>query len=389
VKPVIRAVVAVALAALAGTLLVATPAAAVTVHRVLVVGDSISQGSAGDYTWRYRLWKRLQSSAPGAVDFVGDRTYLYDNIAEQQGSQAYADGNFDKQHHALWGRPLVYEKDTIRDAVASSAAQVVLVLLGINDLVWFGATPAQVAGYMDELITNARAANPSVKIVIGHVLTRYDIWNARILDAAETADLNNRYDQVAAQRSTSTSRVVTASTDSGWDPRSHTWDGTHPNSTGEVRIAAKFADALAGLGIGAPYGTVPTTVQWGVTAGATTLTSLDRAVRLSWPGTPGANAYYIEQKLVSIGETTFTRLPYPVSGNSWTARLLLAGWLVEYRVVPVKGLMAGLPARPDAPRSVVCARPTGRCCTERRAATCTPPSCCGPRWTTRPATTSR
>ena len=344
-KPLFRATVALAAlvaASLIGAVLVAAPAHAVVPTRVLVVGDSISQGSAGDYTWRYRLWKRLQVSAPGGVDFVGDRTYLFDNIAETQGSQAYADGNFDKQHHALWGRPLAFEKDTIRAAVDNSAAQVVLVLLGINDLTWLGATPTQVAGYMDEFIANARAANPSVRIVIGHVLTRYDIWNATVLNAAAVADLNNRYNQLASQRSTATSRVVTASTDVGWDPKAHTWDGTHPNATGEVRIAAKFADALAGLAIGAPYGTIPTSVPWGVAAGATTLTSLDRAVRLSWPATAGANAYFIEQKLVSLGETGFTRLPYPVPGNSWTAQLLLAGWIVEYRVVPVKGLMSGL-----------------------------------------------
>jgi hypothetical protein len=34
----------------------------------------------------------------------------------------------------------------------------------------------------------------------------------------------------------------------------HTWDGTHPNAQGELRIAAAFADTLAGqLGIGAPF----------------------------------------------------------------------------------------------------------------------------------------
>ncbi len=329
-------------AALGATVLVAVPASAATPTRVLIVGDSITQGSAGDYTWRYRLWKRLQVSAPGGVDFVGDRTYLFDNIEGEQGSQAYADGNFDKQHHAEWGRPLVYEKDIIASAVSSSAAQVVLVLLGINDLVWWGATPAEVSGWMDEFISNARAANPSVRIVIGHVLSRYDLWAGTVVNGAATAELNDRYNQLASQRSTATSPVVTASTDAGWDPKVHTWDGTHPNSTGEVRIAAKFADALAGLGIGAPYGTIPSSVAWGVAAGATTLTSLDRAVRLSWPTIPGANAYFIEQKLVSIGETSFTRLPYPVPGNSWTAQLLLAGWIVEFRVVPVKGLMAGV-----------------------------------------------
>ena len=36
----------------------------------MVVGDSISHGFEGDYTWRYRLWQWFQSNNV-AVDFVG------------------------------------------------------------------------------------------------------------------------------------------------------------------------------------------------------------------------------------------------------------------------------------------------------------------------------
>ena len=38
--------------------------------RIMVVGDFISQGYAGDYTWRYRLWEWLRAGAVD-VDFVG------------------------------------------------------------------------------------------------------------------------------------------------------------------------------------------------------------------------------------------------------------------------------------------------------------------------------
>jgi lysophospholipase L1-like esterase len=344
---------------LAGVLLTAVPARAAAATRVLIVGDSITQGSAGDFTWRYRLWKHLAATAPGAADFVGDRTYLYDNIAEQQGSMAYADPNFDTAHHALWGRPLAFEKDTVASAVSSSGAQVVLVLLGINDLAWFGETPAQVAADMDTFIRNVRSANPAAKIVIGHVLSRYDIFGQKLVNVNDTQDLNARYDALAAARSTASSRVVTAATDAGWDPRVDTWDGTHPNSTGEVRIAAKFADALHGLGLGAAYGSIPSSVQWTSTGAKPSAVSGDRKVTLSWAARPGANAYFIEQKIDSIGQTAFTRLPYAVSATSWTAGLLLAGWVVEFRVVPVKGLMTGLPG-PAVTTTVGGVRPTDR-----------------------------
>src|SRR5262245_36097935 len=52
--------------------------AAATTTKVMIVGDSISQGSAGDFTWRYRLWKHLAPRVTG-LDFVGPRTDLFDN----------------------------------------------------------------------------------------------------------------------------------------------------------------------------------------------------------------------------------------------------------------------------------------------------------------------
>ena len=39
--------------------------------RVMVVGDSISHGQEGDWTWRYRLWEWFRDSTSTAVDFVG------------------------------------------------------------------------------------------------------------------------------------------------------------------------------------------------------------------------------------------------------------------------------------------------------------------------------
>src|SRR5690349_18811597 len=78
-----------------------TPAVAAASTRIMVVGDSISQGSAGDWTWRYRLWKHLSARVTG-LDFVGPRNDLFDNVAGVQGSPAYADSSFDRDHNALW-----------------------------------------------------------------------------------------------------------------------------------------------------------------------------------------------------------------------------------------------------------------------------------------------
>jgi serine protease len=41
--------------------------------KILIVGDSISNGMLGDYTWRYRLWQHLDGST-NTAQFVGHRT---------------------------------------------------------------------------------------------------------------------------------------------------------------------------------------------------------------------------------------------------------------------------------------------------------------------------
>ncbi|GAA4734608.1 GDSL-type esterase/lipase family protein [Phytohabitans rumicis] len=308
--------------------------------RLMVVGDSISQGSSGDVTWRYQLHQHLARSGV-SFDLVGDRTDLYNNITNQHGDQSYPYA-FDRDHHALWGRALAQEKDTIQAAVAGNGADVVLVLLGINDVIWFSHSAAQIADNMRAFVTNARAANPAVTVVIGHTLSRWDPFARTYLNVAQTADINGRYDALAAAMSTSTSRVVSTANPPGWDPAVHTWDGTHPSSTGEARIAAAFANALSGVGVGAAY-SGPVDVTWPWAGPAVSATSLDRAVRLSWSATPGANAYVVEQRNIKpLNEAGFTRLPIPIEGTTWTTQGL-AGMEVDYRLVPSKGLMEGLP----------------------------------------------
>ena len=104
-----------------------TPAAAEPTPepvRILLVGDSVTQGSAGDWTWRYRLWEHLDAAGV-EFDLVGPRTDLYDNIAGEHGSAAYADGEFDRDHAARWGMQVEVLDVPIADLVAEHRPDVV------------------------------------------------------------------------------------------------------------------------------------------------------------------------------------------------------------------------------------------------------------------------
>ncbi|OAA24498.1 lysophospholipase L1-like esterase [Frankia sp. EI5c] len=324
--------------------MVAGPSAvAAPMTRVMVIGDSVTHQTAGDYTWRYRLAQHLNLSAPGAVDFVGDRIDVWDNTANAPGSNDYIDAWFDRDHHAVWGDATRVERDAVEGLLRANPADVLVVALGANDLTYWS-TPQTAADDMLALINNARRVNPGIDVVVAQVLDRSDYIGGRALQQQATA-YNTLLDQQVAGWQTATSRVVVARDYAEWNPNLHTWDGSHPNPTGDFVIARAVANALAQLGIGSSFGPLYGAVPWPGTGRAVTAVAQAGRHTLSWAATPGATAYLIEQRVLSYGEQNFYRLPYPLAAtagtNSWTTGTLPAGLTTQYRVVPVKGNMTG------------------------------------------------
>ncbi|MFI5908178.1 fibronectin type III domain-containing protein [Dactylosporangium sp. NPDC051541] len=309
--------------------------------RVMVVGDSISHGSSGDWTWRYRLWKHLTANG-AAPDFVGPRNDL-NNImttAEGDGDQTYADPEFDRDHDAVWGRPIADEKTVIAARTAQYQPDEILLLLGINDLVWLGHSPAQVEADTRELIANARSARPGVRFVLGRLLpTTRAVTDAPF--AALVADTNQRIAAVAASLDTAASPVVVAATDAGFVAAEHTWDGVHPNARGELRIAAAFADALAQrFGIGAAYPRPFPDVPVGPSqAPVATLTATGASTAdLAWTPSTGATQYWVWTQDTLLNKE-WTKLPIPLTAayNPWHVTQLGAGVTYRYKIQAAKG----------------------------------------------------
>ncbi len=252
--------------------------------RILIVGDSISQGSAGDYTWRYRLWKHLRDTGV-RFDFVGPRDDLYDNVSGTFGGHDYADPAFDQDHAARWGTTVAQARSLIREQVAAYEPDVVLVLLGTNDLAWLKAGPDDVARGLRDLVRRARLARPDVGFVVGRVP------EDGLPDAAE---LNAQVEGLPASMSTPESQVAVASTDAGFTEPGDTWQPFHPNARGELKIAAAMADALSTLGVGSPYPRPLPEVPLGPrTAPVLMAAAGDGEAALSWSAAPGATDYYV------------------------------------------------------------------------------------------------
>jgi lysophospholipase L1-like esterase len=221
---------------------------------LMLVGDSITHGSTGDWTWRYRLWKHLRANHV-AVNFVGPRKSL-DRISsgiEGDEDMLYQDPGFNRHHAAQWGQPYLVAKTTIGDYVATYRPDFVLVLLGINDIAWYGVTPDEFEASVREFIANARAARHGVRLIVGTILETGRA-SAEPEFGKRVSACNERLRAVAAELHRPLAPVEVAETAAEFVASKHTWDDTHPNPSGEILIAAAFADALAHrFHIGARY----------------------------------------------------------------------------------------------------------------------------------------
>jgi lysophospholipase L1-like esterase len=301
--------------------------------RLMVVGDSLSQGSAGDFTWRYWLWRHLEESG-AMVDLVGPRDDLYENVAGRFGNQDYLDPNFDRDHAAVWGGSLGVATTQVAEQVVTQEPDVLVVLLGLNDLSWRGSTPPALEQSMRTLVAQARDARPDVALVLTTV---------PVTDLPGVPAYNGRLRDIADELSTGRSPVVVAEAQREFSPREDTWDAVHPNARGEVKIAAAVSDALSRLGLGPPYARPVPALPLGPRR-APFLTALpgDGAVTLSWLGPPGATGEYVWVRDTTAGEA-WTQLPIQVPGNTWVVGALVNDHAYEFMLQPVKGMWAAEP----------------------------------------------
>ncbi|WP_191266467.1 fibronectin type III domain-containing protein [Nocardiopsis terrae] len=415
----------------------------INIDKLMVAGDSISQGAGGDWTWRYRLWKHLDAHGE-SIDFVGPYNGLYDqSIADpEEHVFSYRDPDFDQDHNALWGNTVAEAKETIDEEVEEYQPDALLLLIGLNDIVWFETSTEEMSAHFRQYITNARSGNPDLHIIASELLpTARAGEDEEFFELVE--DFNEALNSIAVEMSTSQSPITVIDIAEAEDyvGEEDNYDGVHPGASGELKIAANFADVLASsYSVGAPYARPLPDVEengpvgepelsleelspgrvelsWGHVDGASaywvwvmepdsddwerlpyalsmdfnpwisegllpggqysykiqaargnipgefsntvtyeiegdlpdppaavenlTVEPADGSALLSWEESDEATGYYIHVRNVSFGEEDFTRLPYPVTGEEWTAELLFNGAQYEFKVESSHGFIAG------------------------------------------------
>jgi hypothetical protein len=219
------------------------------------VGDSMTIGSAGEHTWRYRMWEHLHETYGGPFTLVGPRETLYDKATDAPTSYEYADPDFPRAHLAGWGEGWMHMAPLIGEAVRTSRADVLLVSLGLIDL-GFYTNAEQTAENVSRFVAEARAANSRIRVAVLPVIP-----NVRAADdapfAAQVTRFNELLAKTVADLDEPRSPLLLASPPPSYDIHLDTYDGTHPNASGEHKIAAAFADAMhQAWDLGEPYGEV-------------------------------------------------------------------------------------------------------------------------------------
>jgi hypothetical protein len=313
--------------------------------RIMIVGDSITQGSSGDYTWQYRLYEHLRADGV-TPQMVGPYNWLFNNVTNVEGDCSFADPSFEHAHDAMWGMTLFSEMNAIGGKVTTYRPNYLLVLLGVDDIFWYGISQADMAANLAGFITNARAARPRIRIVLGLIPPDVQQQNDPAF-AANVATYNNSIMSTASQLSTAQSPIAVAQDGAAINVAADLWDGMHPNANGETKIAAGFADVLAaqfhlGAAYPTPYPVLPTGPLTGPQLTLTPASAAGQVV-LSWTLSPGANGYYVYVKNVTLGDATFTKLPYPLfpGQDPWTASLLTSGDTYAFQLQACKGADCG------------------------------------------------
>ena len=196
--------------------------------RIMPLGDSITEGRDGSATYRYWLEKDLER-ADRPIDFVGSHKGVYG------GSPRF--GDFDQDNEGHWGWTTGQILEHIDEWAAAARPDVALVHLGTNDVV---RNPAVIPQNLASIIASLRKANPHVVVLLARLIPMHG-YDGKL------GPVNEAIERVAREQTSAESPVVLVRQDEGFDVAADTYDGIHPNESGEKKMAKRWFEAIRAL----------------------------------------------------------------------------------------------------------------------------------------------
>ncbi|WP_299756469.1 GDSL-type esterase/lipase family protein [uncultured Pontibacter sp.] len=215
------------------------------------LGNSITQGDSEHPGYKYRLWKKLVD-AEVDVEFVGSHDVNKDGAPSLRG-EVYKGKTFTNRNEGHWGWRTDEilngqgnnKQNRLKEWLKNYSPDIVLLHLGSNDVMQEQPV-AETIAELESVVREIRKKNPNVTILMAQLIP---IWLQKVgqntIDRLN--DFNAQIPPLANRLNTEQSPVIVVNQNANFDPvpGADTWDGIHPNSSGEEKMAQRWFDAMA------------------------------------------------------------------------------------------------------------------------------------------------
>ncbi|KAI4958053.1 hypothetical protein J4E86_003648 [Alternaria arbusti] len=197
--------------------------------KMMALGDSIT-GSPG--CWRAYLWQNLQEAGIKNTDFVG-------SLAGQGCGFPY-DG--ENEGHGGFLAVNIANQNQLPGWLSSAKPDIVMMHLGTND-VWSNRSPQEITAAFSKLVDQMRASKPTIKILAAKIIPMNPSNCAEC--GQRVVALNTAIEAWAATKTTADSPITVVDAWTGFDTKTMTGDGVHPNDAGNKKLAKAWFQPLA------------------------------------------------------------------------------------------------------------------------------------------------
>ena len=201
--------------------------------RVMPIGDSITEASGSRNSYRRPLWHSL-NDAGYEINFVGSRNGNRDGQVPNP--------DFDTQHEGHWGwkADRFLNNNNILNWAQTHQPDVALIHLGTNDI-FNGQSVSSTIAEIGQIIDVLRSVNPNIRILVAQIIPTSDPGRPSL------DPFNAAIPALVSSKNTARSPVRVVDQNSGFNASVDTYDGVHPDLSGEIKMANKWYDALVPL----------------------------------------------------------------------------------------------------------------------------------------------
>jgi lysophospholipase L1-like esterase len=194
------------------------------IHRIMPVGDSITEGGSSFSNWRYPLLEKLRT-AGYRIEYVGSR---------QSPSPV---GNL--AHEGYGGKNSGFLAATVPENFRKHPADIVLLHAGHNQFADQKPVP-QILKDTESLILAFRKVNPKVTVLLAQPIT-----SGKLPKYSYLPEVGRELVPLAKRLDTPASRVIIVPQADGFDPAKDTVaDLVHPNASGAAKMTDRWFEAL-------------------------------------------------------------------------------------------------------------------------------------------------